>query len=112
MTKGGAGPRLKGDAFERAVVLDLERHGWEAMRLRQGGGETVDIVAIQACRNGYADHHWNQPHVQYIQCKVNRGQMLKAEKEALYLRARNVNSHAYLAYKRDGQIVYEELRDA
>ncbi len=110
MAKGGAGPRLKGDKFEVECVKDLERHGWEAMRLRQGGGESVDIVAVQACKNGYADHHWNQPHVRYVQCRL-RGTMLKAEKEALYLRAQNVNAHAYLAYKRDGEIVYEELRD-
>ena len=111
MAKGGAGPRLKGDAFERAVVLDLERHGWEAMRLRQGGGEDIDIIAIQACRNGYADHHWNQPHVRFIQCKLNAISMTKAAKEALYLRAESVNAHGYLVYKRDGQIVYEELRE-
>ncbi len=109
--KGGKGPRIKGDSFEVAVVKELERTGWEAMRVRQAGGETVDIVAVQSCQNGYADHHWNQPHVRYVQCKVNKGQMTKAEMEALYLRARNVNATALLAYRDGKQIVYKELRD-
>lgn len=110
MSKGGASPRLKGDRFEVDVVKDLERHGWDAVRLRQGGGENIDVLAVQKCANGYADHLSRMPHVRFIQCRL-RGRMLKAEKEALKLRAQNVNAEAYLAYKRDGEIVYEEIRD-
>lgn len=106
MSKGGAGPRLKGDKFEVEVVHDLERHGWDAVRLRQGGGENVDIIALRGLyRIGVA-----LPTVQLIQARL-RGKMLKAEKEALYLRAQNVHAQAYLAYKGDGEIVYEELRE-
>ncbi len=106
MTKGGKNPRRLGDAFEVEVVHDMERHGWDAMRLRQGGGEDVDIIALKGLyRIGFA-----LPVVQMIQARL-RGKMLKAEKEVLYLRAQNVHATAYLAYKRDGEIVYEELRE-
>jgi hypothetical protein len=67
-------------------------------------------VAVQKCVDGWADHNRFMAHVRFVQCRL-RGKILKAEKEALYLRARDVNAKAYLAYKRDGEIVYEELMD-
>ena len=112
MTKGGLAPRRVGDAFEVLVARDMEERGWETWRVRQGaqGGESVDIIAVQACQNGYSDHHWRQPHVQLIQARL-RGNMTKAEKEALKLRAENINAVAVLASKENGHVRYEVIRD-
>ena len=60
--KGGLGPRRRGDAFEVAVCADLERVGWWCARLRQGGGQLVDVVAVGGPMSSWAVWH--------IQCKA------------------------------------------
>jgi hypothetical protein len=107
MGKGGNAPRRKGDAFEVAVVKDQERFGRWARRLRQGGGEVVDIVAIHSYEHAYS----LVPSVFLIQCKVD-GYMSPVERERLVMDARAIGATPLLAFKDNSNIGYKEIRDA
>ena len=121
MSKGGASPRFKGDNFERLVLKDQEKMGRYCRRLRQGGGECVDLVSVEPCRDatdnkscslGLGVHHFY-----LVQCKARKvgkradplNLMSPAEREALTAEAVKWNAVALLAYKRDGVIQYKQV---
>ena len=104
---GGLRPKIKGDQFEHAVVLDQERIGRWCRRLRQGGGEVVDLVSVET--------HWGPRHlalglhtVFLIQCKL-AGYLRPVERERLVLEARSIGAVPLLAWKVDGAIQYREV---
>ncbi len=96
MTKGGNKPRLAGARFELAVVKDQERIGRWAAKLRQGGGEVVDVIAISALS-----------HIWLIQCKVN-GYMTPIERERLVMDAQGIGATPLMAWKDKG-IQYKDI---
>ena len=90
-------------------------------RLRQGGGECVDLVSVEPCRDatdnkscslGLGVHHFY-----LVQCKARKvgkradplNLMSPAEREALTAEAVKWNAVALLAYKRDGVIQYKQV---
>ena len=98
--KGGLGPRRRGDAFEVAVCADLERVGWWCARLRQGGGQLVDVVAVGGPMSSWAVWH--------IQCKAKTPYMRPAERERFVMDAQNCGAVPVIAW-RDGEIQYKVL---
>ena len=98
---GGAAPQRKGDVFERAVVKDQSARGRVAFRVRQGGGEPVDIVAVEAMV-GWA-------RVYFIQCK-RHGYLAPKERNALTAKAA-AGATALLARPGPGGIDYEAQTD-
>lgn len=111
MTKGGKAPARKGARFEVRVVEDQERIGRMAARLRQGGGEVVDVVAIEACGDvGFSCTLYRQAsHVWMIQCKTD-GSMSPLEREQLVQRAKTAGAHPLMAFKNGRVIEYKEIR--
>lgn len=97
---GGALPRIKGDVFERAVCADQRARGRLAFRVRQGGGEVVDIVALEPMTG------WSRAFL--IQAKRG-GYMRPKERDALIERARLGRATALLARPENGGIAYEVL---
>lgn len=89
--------RRKGANFEAAVVRDQERIGRWAARLRSGGGEIVDVIALE--RGGP---------VYFIQCKVG-GYMLPSEREALIECAVEVGAIPLKAFRLGRTIHYGEV---
>ena len=109
---GGARSRAKGDAWEVTVLKDQESQGRWCRRLRQGGGEPVDLLSLEQCRDctenkscslGLGVHH-----VYLIQCKLG-GYIAPAERAALIAEAKRIGATPLLAYRKDGAIVYKEL---
>ena len=100
VTRGGASPARKGARFEARVVRDQEHQGRTAMRVRQGGGEVVDVVAFQRMTN------WVR--VYFIQAKTT-GAISSRERASLVSRAQDASARALLAYPASGGICYEEL---
>ena len=96
MAKGGLGPRIKGDNFERAVCQDQERIGRWARRLRQGVGEVVDVISL------------GQDSKYMIQAKVG-GYMTPIEREQLVMAAQSVGAVPMMAFKANGEIHYKVL---
>ena len=82
MTKGGNKPRLAGARFELQVVREQERIGRFAAKLRQGGGEVVDIVSIEQCHGRCAVYN-RVSHVYLIQCKVSGPYLPPIERDLL-----------------------------
>ena len=119
MPKGGLAPRRKGDAFEVAVLKDLETMGRYCARLRQGGGECADLVVLEKCQDATENKSCSLGlgvhHVYLIQCKAGKvGKraeplMSPAEREALRAKAEKWNAVPLLAYKRDGEIAYKRV---
>ncbi|KKL19590.1 hypothetical protein LCGC14_2463930 [marine sediment metagenome] len=108
MGKGGNGSRKrKGDRFELAVVKDQERIGRWAAKLRQGGGEVVDIVSIEKCQDGRCTVHSHVSHVFLIQAKVG-GYMNPVERERLVMEARAIAATPLMAWKDKG-IQYKDI---
>lgn len=110
--RGGLGPKRKGDAFEAAVVKDWERRpNCVAFRARQGGGEIVDVVALERCNDvGYACSRYRKgTHGFLIQCRVG-GKMSAIEREQLIERAGLVDAHPLLAVKDGDAIAYVEVK--
>jgi hypothetical protein len=107
MIKGGNKPRRKGERFELAVVKDQERIGRWAAKLRQGGGEVVDVVAIERCRDGVCTLHGGVSHVYLIQAKVG-GWMSPTERERLVMGARAIAATPLMAWKDKG-IQYKDM---
>lgn len=99
--------RRKGDAFEAAVCRDQERIGRISFRVRQGGGEPVDIVSIDA---GW-DWAGLPSRVHFIQCKSGkRGPYIPpAELEAFKLKAEMAGAVAMVAFKSGKSIEYKVL---
>ena len=104
MSKGGKAPRRRGDAFEVRVVKDQERIGRWAARLRQGGGEVVDVVSIEA-RYVHMDF---ASRVLFIQCKTI-GWMSPLEREQLVQRAKVAGALPMMAFKNGRAIEYKEI---
>ena len=108
---GGLAPRRRGDAFEVAVLKDQEKMGRYCARLRQGGGECVDLLSLSPylVRGTY--------YVYLVQCKAGKlgkradplNLMSPAEREALTAEAVKWNAVPLLAYKRDGVIQYKQV---
>lgn len=109
MSKGGNTPRRKGDAFELAVVKDQERIGRWAAKLRQGGGEVVDVISVERCGDGVCTVRGHVSHVYLIQCKVGAW-MSPVERERLVMAARAIAATPLLAWKDKG-IHYKEVRE-
>lgn len=103
---GGASPKRKGDAFEAAVCKDLERHGFWAARLRQGGGQPVDIIAVQAPIGAPI---FGSAIIWCVQCKVTTPYMRPEEREQFVMSAHSIGARAMLSWKQDGAIQYKEL---
>lgn len=111
--------RRKGDKVERAVVLDQERLGRVAFRVRQGGGEPVDVVAVQAWPNpldlavdcgqdgprrmtiytNVPERIVRSPAVYFIQVKASSPYLAPAECEAFMLRAKAAGAVPMVAWK-------------
>ena len=89
--------RRKGDQFERSVCADQERIGRVAFRVRQGGGEPVDVVALEPGR------------MFFIQCKSGKPYMLPAEREAFVLKARLVDAVPLMAFREGREIRYRKV---
>ena len=107
MTTGGNKPRRAGDRFELAVVKDQERIGRWAAKLRQGGGEVVDIVSIEKCQDGRCTAHSHVSHVFLIQAKVG-GYMSPVERERLVMEAQAIAATPLMAWKDKG-IQYKDI---
>ncbi|KKL23814.1 hypothetical protein LCGC14_2421620 [marine sediment metagenome] len=108
MVKGGNGSRKrKGDRFELAVVKDQERIGRWAAKLRQGGGEVVDIIAVERCGDGMCTLHSHVSHVFLIQAKVG-GYMNPVERERLVMEAQAIAATPLMAWKDKG-IQYKDI---
>ena len=109
MTKGGNGSRKrKGDAFELAVVRDQERIGRWAAKLRQGGGEVVDVISIERCGDGHCSFHGHISHVWMIQVKVGGPYLPPAERERLVMDAQGIGATPMVAWKDKG-IQYKDI---
>ena len=108
MTKGGNKPRLAGARFELAVVKDQERIGRWAAKLRQGGGEVVDVVSIERCQDGRCTVQATVSHVRLIQCKVGGLYLPPAERERLQMAARAIGAVPLVAW-RDKGIQYKDI---
>ncbi len=93
--KGGLRPKRKGDRVEREVVLDQERLGRVAFRVRQGGGEPVDIVSI--C--GHDVKRLERCSTYFIQVKASSPYLAPAEREAFMLRAKAAGAVPMVAWK-------------
>lgn len=92
---GGLRPKRKGDKVEREVVLDQERLGRVAFRVRQGGGEPVDVVTLCA---GHKD--WlGFCQAIFIQVKASSPYLAPAEREAFMLRAKAAGAVPMVAWK-------------
>ena len=105
--KGGLGPRRRGDAFEVAVCADLERVGWWCARLRQGGGQLVDVIAIRLDKVSPV-HVLMGSVTWHIQCKAKTPYMRPAERERFVMDAQNCGAVPVIAWK-DGEIQYKVL---
>lgn len=88
--RGGLAPRRKGDAVECLVVADQERIGRVAFRVRQGGGEPVDVVVICSGK-------W--PETWFVQVKATSPYLAPAEKEALVYKAKSCGAIPMVAWK-------------
>jgi hypothetical protein len=109
MNKGGNGSRKrKGDRFELAVVKDQERIGRWSAKLRQGGGEVVDVVSIERCQDGQCTVHGHVSHVYLIQCKLSGPYLLPVERERLVMDARGIGATPIVAWKDKG-IQYKDI---
>ncbi len=108
MTKGGNKPARSGARFELAVVKDQERIGRWAAKLRQGGGEVVDVVSIERCQDGRCTVHNRVSHVYLIQCKVSSPYLLPAERERLLIDAEAIAATPLVAWKDKG-IQYKDI---
>ena len=123
MTKGGLGPRRKGDAFELAVLKDQEARGRYCVRLRQGGGQVVDLLSLEPCRDATENKSCSLGfavfHVFAIQVKARKvgkradplNLMSPAERAALKAEAKRRNAVPVLAWcGSDGGIKYQEVK--
>ena len=109
MSKGGNGSRKrKGDTFELDVVKDQERIGRWAAKLRQGGGEVVDVVSIERCGDGRCTLRGRVSHVYLIQCKVRGPYLLPIERERLVMDAQGIGATPLVAWKDKG-IQYKDI---
>ena len=107
--KGGNGSRKrKGDRLELQVVRDQERVGRWAAKLRQGGGEVVDVVSIERCGDGHCSFHGGISHVWMIQCKAGGPYLLPAERERLVMDAQGIGATPLVAWKDKG-IQYKDI---
>ena len=102
--RGGLRPMRKGAAVERLVVLDQERMGRVAFRVRQGGGEPVDVVALQDTPDAW-------PNAIFIQVKASSPYLAPAEREAFMLRAKAAGAVPMVAWrsKTSKQLEYKVL---
>lgn len=110
---GGAAPSRKGSRLEARVVLDQQRLGRLAFRLRQGQGNAFDVLAIEHCADAactvYGQH---VSHALLIQCR-NRADGrtgISAAKAAVMAReAADAGATALVATPDAGGIIYGEL---
>lgn len=107
--RGGNGSRKrKGDRLESAVVKDWERRpGCIAGRLRSGGGEIVDVIALENCPHCTLFHKATRCFL--IQCRSS-GKMSAIEREQLIERANLVSAHPLLAFRDGRTIQYQEVK--
>jgi len=100
---GGISPSRKGARFEARVVADQERIGRVAKRVRQGGGDIVDIVAMEAFNPGLeGSQTW------LIQARTG-GKMTALEREKLVEEARLAGATPLMAWPNKRTIEYKEL---
>ena len=119
---GGLSPRRKGSAFEVAVKKDQEALGRYCKRLPQGGGEPVDLVSLEPCQDATENKSCSLGrgvhHLFMVQCKARRvgkradplNLLSSAEREALIAEAKKWKAVPLVAFKRDGEIHYREVR--
>ena len=107
--KGGLGPKRKGDAFEAKVCADQERIGRVAFRVRQGGGEPVDVVSVQATDGAMGCGCV----VLFIQCKATRPYLAPAEREAFIEKSKLAGAIPLVAWwdKVEKAIQYKRLQE-
>ena len=118
MTKGGLSPRRKGDAFELAVLKDQEARGRYCVRLRQGGGQVVDLLSLEPCGDAFCSLGRGVYHIFLIQVKARKvgkraqpnNLMSPAERVALKAEAANWKALPVLAWRGgDGGIQFKEV---
>ena len=97
--------RRNGATFERAVCVDQERIGRVAFRVRQGGGEPVDIVSLDR----FYDGHMASSVVWFIQCKRGGPYIPPAEREAFILKAKAAGAAPLVAWRDGKRIEYKRL---
>jgi Holliday junction resolvase len=86
----------KGYRFERRCAKTLEAMGFFVIR-SAGSHGLFDLVALK-------------PGIVWlVQCKVNREDLSKAEREALKRLAESLEARAVLAYRRARKIVWEDF---
>ena len=119
MTKGGLGPRRKGDAFELAVLKDQEARGRYCARLRQGGGQGGDLLSLEPCGDAHCTWGRGVYHLYFIQVKARKvgkradpiNLMRPVERQALIAEAGRRNAVPVLAWRgSDGAIKYLEVK--
>ena len=108
--RGGAAPARKGGRFEVKVVADQVRLGRLAYRLRQGQGAIVDVVSLEACRDGLRTVNGSSPdHIRLIQCRSDGPRLSAKEHQQLQAEADGVDGIPVLAWPEDGAVRYEVL---
>jgi len=119
MKKGGAGPRRKGDNFERIVVNTLAEQGF--LVTRRPRSAFPDIIAIRPDnRQVFLRHETDgtntvlgdikQPTVLIIECKLH-GKIPKEELNKLAQLQRQGYGTALLASRENGKIVYNRIEE-
>ena len=108
MTKGGNKPRLAGAKFELEVKREQERIGRSAWKLRQGGGEVVDVLSAEKCGDGRCTVHGHVSHIYLIQCKVGGPYLPPIERERLVMAAQGIGATPLVAWKDKG-IQYKDI---
>ena len=121
--KGGARPKKVGDAFEVAVLKDQEARGRYCVRLRQGGGQVVDLLSLEPCRDCMENKSCSLGrgvyHLYLIQVKARKvgkraeplNLMRPVERAALIAEAANWKALPVIAWKAsDGGIKYQEVK--
>ena len=114
--KGGLSPRLKGDNFERLVLKDQEARGRYCVRLRQGGGQVVDLLSLEPCGDAFCSLGRGAYHLYFIQVKARKvgkraeplNLMSPAERAALVAEAASWKALPVLAWS-EGGIRYKEV---
>jgi hypothetical protein len=107
--------RIQPFEIDDLVVADQERIGRVAKRLRQGGGEPVDVVSFERMRLSMGQGVIEFVAIYFIQVKNHKRKskdgspyVAPAEREALILEAKRAGAIPLLAWK-DGEIQYKRL---
>lgn len=96
MSKGGAAPRRKGDAFERYVKSKLIKQGFFCAR--QPRSAFPDLIAVKKGDLGVAE-------IFFIECKVNK-YISKEERAALKELSEKHGANAVVCFRKDRKIYF------